>query len=468
MPLCSGAVLLSVALACAAQARFIPTWTLEKISAEAEVLVVGEVRGVSKVGTIAAEQTPWKTPLLRMSATARVLRTFPDAGASGLKAGDLIVIGYKAVDRERSRGFVNGPMFPTLSPGDIFAFPLRKAASRPDGEWELIHEEDWGLLVPCIEQAPEGAAVESGADFLRAELATALARGRYSDVYRAAYFMQHHRSWPTDSSRHLWRLVEHLVGSDEQQWLDIAVASYCAMGIPRPKIGELRATPEAADERAMPAARALSHVSADGLDDRVITKAIRHCSLHAWGTGATLAINYREHPAAVKLLESGLRAGRPGTIYVAECLIKHNAHPLLPTALDAATRLLQQLASHEHPDFRAACQLVAAHGTEDDFALLVDQIKRAQAADVARCSRLWSSAVYEATRERAMRLCGLVIEDRRVIRADTRLCDSAAARLQYLTSGDFGFRFEKPTAERDEAVEKARAWLAQHAPSALQ
>ena len=172
-----------------------------------------------------------------------------------------------------------------------------------------------------------------------------------------------------------------------------------------------------------------------------------------------------QHPTALELLREGLEAERPETIYLAEYLIKDREHPLLSPALRAAARLLPLAGRHVRPDF-SACRLIARYGDDNDFALLLQELREAQEGDPDRYTTLWQSS-YGAPRERSLQLCGLVIGDRRAIAGTSRFCDSAAARLQETAGVDFGFDFEKPVAERDEAIAKAKAWLAQHARSAL-
>ena len=59
-----------------ASARILRVWTMDEIADKAEVLLVGEIVEISAVEKIDADKTRWNTPLLRMAAKIRVLRTF--------------------------------------------------------------------------------------------------------------------------------------------------------------------------------------------------------------------------------------------------------------------------------------------------------------------------------------------------------------------------------------------------------
>src|SRR5438552_1669583 len=68
-----------------ASARPVRVWTMDEIADKAEVLLVGEIVEISAVEKIDADKTRWNTPLLRMAAKIRVLRTFKRNGAPAIQ-----------------------------------------------------------------------------------------------------------------------------------------------------------------------------------------------------------------------------------------------------------------------------------------------------------------------------------------------------------------------------------------------
>jgi len=58
---------------------------MDEIADKAEVLLVGEIVEISAVEKIDADKTRWNTPLLRMAAKIRVLRTFKRNGAPAIQ-----------------------------------------------------------------------------------------------------------------------------------------------------------------------------------------------------------------------------------------------------------------------------------------------------------------------------------------------------------------------------------------------
>src|SRR5205809_7419248 len=99
----------TVFLACivgidSASPTIVRPWRLDEIADKADVLLVGEVIEISPVEKIDAEKTHWNTPLLRMAAKIRVLRTFKGSGAHGIQKEKQIVLLYEVVDWERGGG----------------------------------------------------------------------------------------------------------------------------------------------------------------------------------------------------------------------------------------------------------------------------------------------------------------------------------------------------------------------------
>src|SRR6266581_1138842 len=149
-----------------AAARPVRVWTMDEIADKAEVLLVGEIVEISEVEKIDADKTRLNTPMLRMAAKIRVLRTFKRNGAPAIHQEKQIVLVYEAVDRERGGGSVGGPFFREFAVGDVFAFPLRRATGEEAGKrqpaWRLIDEDYDGLVIPAQKEQLQAVRETTG------------------------------------------------------------------------------------------------------------------------------------------------------------------------------------------------------------------------------------------------------------------------------------------------------------------
>jgi len=480
-------------------ARPVSNWTLERISEQAEVIVVGEVVGVATTGdSILADQNKWKMPLLIKEAEIRCLRQFAENTSFDTKDGDLFSIEFPAIDIKHVTAVPDGPNFPELSVGDVYAFPLRRIKplgfrailppeyrndaaqkrARDSGKiWELVDEEDFKLLVPCIKAPLLGRHVGTKVEFLQSELVGTLALSGYSDIYRAAKYLDHARLDTLDSVCD--SLDARYSKDNESRWLDIAVASYCAAGIPRPSIADLTKSDDPILSHRNPTesyfprnmrtdtlyGKALRQLSRKDLDQRFIEVAIRHSDLHAWGTAIALSQNYRTHPATVKFMKERLNADAPGALLVASYIIKEKENPLCRTAVATAKHFLLQRAESNFYELYPPCQLIRDYGSESDFKILVGEIKKAQRENRERFLWLWQACAYDKN-PRMISVYRFVIEDKGIAFNETRFCDLALGELARLTHQDFGIEAKPNPAERqaanDRAIEKAKEWLKQH------
>jgi hypothetical protein len=435
-------------------------WTPERILKKADLLVVGEVYEVTEVAQVAKEMTRWKIPLLRMNAKVRVKRLLAVSGKYEIGTTEPITLTYYAIDWETRGGVGNGPNFPALSIGDIYVLPLKRSSSQQKNPWELIGEEGYNLLTPAATEVPEQhGQTKTGIVFLRSELAGAFSRGRYETVYEAANYLSRLRVWDRQF-KETYELIEKHVADDQDRWLNIAVACYSAMGVPRPKIADLLKSGEHQRLPAILAAKALGHIRTDDLEDRFIDLSVKQLNVHTWGTAVTISINYSQHPTAIKLLGRALKDGSPEAVYVARYIIKDSDHPLVHVAADAARKVLVQPGKPDFSNFRAACELIRDYGDERAFALLLDQIRKSQKADRERYIMLWQSCAHGKS-QRMLPICEILINDKQSFSNDLRFCDYAVARLQHATGEDFGYRSEQTEAERKSAIEKAKVYLEQ-------
>jgi len=447
-----------------AWARPVHQWTLQEIAEKTDAIVVGEVLEVKVARSIPPEETHWKTPLLEMNARVRVLRSFADGIRLSLSPGPELLLTYSAIDWSRTDRVANGPQFPELQVGNVFAFPLQGAADPARPERKLIGEEDPGLLVPCLRQPPEGEAARSGEESLLAELANTLRRGSYADAYEAAKYGGH-------ASEALRGAYDLLVGAvDEDQWLRIFVASYCALPPQRPTMAEMLEGSTGGRSYAAFAVRALGHLEREGLDDRVIETATRNMAVSSWGTAVTLKLNYPRHPTALALLTDALNEDRSGALDIADFLVDERTHPLIPAAVEASGRVLRKRDRIDLRDratwasfgaLRSACQLIRRWGDDEAFEALLDEFRTAREEDRPRFVAMWQASAY-AKEPRVIELCRIAIEDRGELSRDRRLCDVATTELQRVTGEDFGWKAEQSPVERDQAVARAKDWLARH------
>ncbi len=459
------AVVLALAAA-AATARPVQHWTLKKLAHDNDVLVVGEVLGTATVRAVPREQSRWQCALLEKAAKVRVLRTQPRRLAARLTPNEVLSIRYWALDLTKPVAIVNGPEFPEFHKGEVWVLPLRSVDGKGPERLALLGDEDFGLLVPAAAERLPEAGIEMDVEFLRAELAGAFARGRYADIVRAGTYLS--RVYDAGEVAAVSRLVARHVGEHEARWLDIAVAAYCAMPMPRSKLAELLADGKRRRPAESLVALALARVRPEGRDARIIATAIDHVSLHAWGTAVTLADNYRRHPLTVTRLGQALAADAPDAVYVAAMLVRDREHPLLAAALPAARRRAR-LRERSQPGnwrgfntLRAACELLRDYGSDEDFAALLDELRRAQTGDRERFMRLFQSVAYAKTR-RLLPVCRLAIDDTGVLSGKTRFCDVAAFEAQHLSGVDFGVAAEQSRGERAKAIARVSAWLAEHA-----
>ena len=443
-----------------ADARPVSFWNPKRIVAKAEVLVVAEVLEVTEQEHVAKERNRWKIPLLHMNARIRVKRFFEISGKHTIREAEPITLTYCAIDWENCKAIVNGPNFPDLSHGDIVVFPLRKTIRQGQDSWELIHEEDFGLLTPAvIEQLRLDSEVKTGIAFLRSELAGAFSTGRYETVFKAARYLSHLYDWDKQFEE-TCKLIARHVGDDQDRWLSIAVACYSAMGMPRPKIGDLPTSAEHRGLQAALAARALGHIDVDGLDDRFIALSMKQCTIHTWGTAVTISVNYSGHPTAIQFLKKALEAPTPEAVYIARYIIKEKGHPLCDAAVNAAASVLTQPDTSDSSGFRAACELIRDYGDEKAFALLLEDIRESQKTDRERYMKLWQACAYTKNR-RLIPICRIVIDDRTACSDNLRFCDFAAFTLQRVTGENFGLSSTQTAAERETAIQKARDYLNQ-------
>jgi hypothetical protein len=491
--------------------RWSRVWSIEALAREAEVIAIGEVTKITPVEHIPGGPRGWPPPLLKKQAEIRVLRAyFSQTGARQWIWGPKLIIPFQVIDRKGEMRYSEEPQFPRLAVGDIRAFPLKIAAAGSTQPWQLLDDEDNGLLMPCardpLPNAPRGNAVE----FLQAELAGTLAKGRYEDVGQIAgqlmeYLMVREGEDPTGGIRRL------LVGSlkyNDQRWLEIVVAIYSRSGSPVPTIDQLLSPPARLRPDYSFAAWALGQVSKDNLKERLFRLAMERAAGDRGASAWILLPNY--DAMARKILEQALAQNRPEALRVAvkvirgepgnQIFIKIKGKPvpkewppaperkaLIPATVAAADRLLSRPGRIDDDYLHTAARLIRSYGGKAEFSRLLEEIRLAGKTDRKRYDLLWRSTFDWSKTDKPQRsiaVCAILLEDRIPVTEfrlgdresylyfrkrdpkseKARYCDMAVYALQKFSGGDFGYRFGGSRAEHDQAVEKAKAWLLRHPP----
>ena len=148
-----------------------------------------------------------------MTATVEVLRSYGKMDAK-------LSVSYLALNPNYTEPIVNGPQFPVFAIGDILGIPLVGNEASSKQPWKLLQKEDFGMLIPCVADAPPIA--NNRVETLWSELAQTFARGSRKDVHRVAYFLQ--RSYGLDAAQpdfiRFLTLLEERIGNDEARWLE--------------------------------------------------------------------------------------------------------------------------------------------------------------------------------------------------------------------------------------------------------
>jgi len=439
-------------------ARLINPYNFKRIAKEADLLVTGEVVKTAAVKQIPAKQTRWNLTLTRMQAEIKVWRvgSAVPATAPAPVTGKTITLAYD-VPASSTQMMLEAPDFPHLVSGDVYVFPLRKAAKEKQAAWQLISEEDLGMLVPAIITPFVGQYAGSKQDFLVAELANAFAKGSYPQIHRAGLYGARYLNDPATADA-IRRQVEAMIHNDLARWLQIIVATYSATGMPRPTIAELAQGKNPGYFTFLTLVQAaLAHLDPWHRDEQLIAVALEHATTNPGGTKGMLAQNYPRHPTTIKLLTEMLNKDSCGALGIAASLIREKNHPLLSIAMLAALRQLKR-PEQAHGDYAAACTLIRDFGDAKAFSILLAEIAGAKKSDFARYRLLWSYCAYSGS-SRTVAICRLYLDDQREYTEYERFCDVAVDELQRVTRADFGVKTRANRAERDAAITKAEKWL---------
>jgi len=451
----------------AASARPSRLWSFQSISETAELIVVGEVIEVVDRGPIAKEETRWNIPLRRMETEIRILRTFPRDVPEKLHSISLIRLEYNSTDHKKVFLLVNGPSFPHFSVGDIYAFPLRRSSPKERPVWELIDEENNGLLVPGATKPlrPDGKP-QSGVEFLLCELVSAFVNGRYQDMTNAAKMLYSIRE-PDVRERFNDLLLMNIV-QDKDRWTQIALAAYCSLSRNyRPRVDSLPATLEGQQFRLDLTRTALRQLPRSESDSLLIREAVKQTQSFPFEMANMLSNNYPRHPTAISVLREALKQPTPEMVFVASRMTKGATHPLFSPAANAAARLFVRKADFSPPYLvSGAAKLILRYGNENQQAQLLGLFRDSREQDREKFEHIWAAVENWAGKEEHFAFYATALADSGSFRGGQlplrgrRICDSAVKTLQHRMDVDFGYDHKQSESERDEAVAKAKAWLA--------
>lgn len=457
------AALLWLVLVSIAQARMIVPWSIDRLAKEAPLVAVGEVIDVKPAGT--ASRSEWGTWIEDMNARVKILRISPASKASGLAVGDVITLWYERYDPEKTVGVGNGYEFPRLSPGDCSAFPLLRSTVYGKEHWQLIDREDIGLIVPCLKNRPKGPSLPTTRLFLVAELADVVALGDPKDIIRAADYLNN--LWDAGEQVDLiCNRVALVVKDNQERWLDIAVIVYSSMAYPRPSIADLRAgkMPDHSIANAVLVAKALSHIPKDGLDRKFIACTMKYTDLLPDEGGPALSQNYATNPLNVALLVKRLGKGDPSAIAASENVIRVNPDKaLLRAALEASVRLVTVKGARPGVGWDAALQLIIEYGSDSQFRAALDVFRESLKDDHDKFISMWWGLSY-AKSKRVIDVIRIAITDDTPVpqRPEMRVSDVAAGVLLQLNGVTYPAGARATQADRKQALEKAKQWLAEH------
>jgi hypothetical protein len=423
-------------------------------------------------------------PIVHKRATIRVVRGVRTADGAPADAS-VVTVEYAAVKGSMPP---NGPMFPELRVGEVAVFPLKQGAGKV---WNFVSEEDYGMIVPAVDReiaAGWPANVDGPTAFLCREVAGAMVLGDFGQIAAAARYLDslgEDKLQPVDV---VFALIKAEIGEnlmrEDSRWLTMGVASYIAAGTPRPTLeallgGRVTAGGGGDDLPARGALRmaALNLRKASKMQqpERILMMLVSHQEdpTTAWGVATALIDNFGGSSMLNAMEKPEFRTGKPGALYIADYMVKGRESPLAEAAVAGACKALApDGAGREVPEgqlysetLRRAVGLVLRAGNDDDFGVLVDEIKRAGLHD---------SKAYEAflvlagdselsPPQRVLQICGLYVDNKTLMEFSPwpgmRLCDMAALTAARVGKQDFGMNPQDAVEKRDAAVAKAAEWL---------
>jgi hypothetical protein len=454
------------------QAGFIKVWQLNETAA-APLLVVGRVLSVQKGERVPDGSLPWNAETLAMTAEVQVLRSYPVSEERALP--DRLHVHFLAYGPSISM-FINGypPPLPNITDGQVLILPLQENKNPASDLWQLMADSGVDLTIPARAEIADAKTPPATARvFLDREIANSLSRGTPAEVSAvAAYIANQH----DDLTGELMPLLGPGIGDDRERWAEVATDLLAAQGIPRPGTADLLAAK--AKTKDWPGREslfltqvALEQLKASPETDALLIKTwIAEAPLHAWGSANSL-LEYGDNRTTTETLREALRNDLAGTSYIAWTLARNGHQATLPEALARALKVADR-PDADPSDLQGAAALLRDYGSDQQLNQLAGLVQKYQTADQKFYGSLWQYAT-ESDNPREARVLAVVLRDRRVISNQTvsnqtgsnqaRYCDFAVGVLEQAVGQQFrtGFPTDDQTLEeRDQAVSRARAWLA--------
>ena len=419
------------------------------------VWAVGTVEQVIRLGAVPADQRRFPWEQRAYEAHLLVHRVFFRDADRPFEAGARITIHYTNPEKSPGGGgsSFGAPVILNLHPGQTFLFPL----IRNHGVWTLQPDPTADRVVPALVAEPGFAGPPAtGSGFIFRELAQVLADGDARGRSEAAQYLT---GFTGDVPDDLPRLLVLALGSNDDVWLEAGCAFLGVMGIPR--------SPELVYGEASPPFHDVRHLvtwilwKGDRRDypNRLIRCMLRNEAAYPWGAAVTL-IDFKNSTVLIDGLNAAMRRNQLGSMMVAHYILNAGQRAVLPDALELAQKLVNGR-NATSLDFMAAAQLIVEKGDDRQFGSLVALLAQFKHEDEKRYRELWSAAGY-VQNPRALRLAGVLIDDRRPGFGTLRYCDVAAGVVQMISGVKLGIAQQMSPEERDRAVARAARWLKAH------
>ncbi|MHB1455640.1 MAG: hypothetical protein ACYC0V_01870 [Armatimonadota bacterium] len=446
----------------------------DRIVSKSDVLVVGRVESIVDGEKFDAVGDRWKLSVMRKHAVLEVYRAYPSMQDVPMTDGNKLSIDY--LSRDDTGAFPmffssNQPLYPSVNIGDVYIFPMRRSSDDP--KRLVVLDELKGRLIPCVKEHIPDSKTDTMLDFIYSEIAGTFAYGSYEDIQESISYLRMNAL--PDQLRSL--IKSNVTG--KSRWFDIAVVTYCTFlgGIPCPKITELDTFVwnSYSEPLGKFATMALRRAAPENLEEQFVRTIIHHADGTGWSAASAFIRNDQYASTVNRLLTDALSSDTNLNINIrlASNLIssKMLTETTIRASVEASKRLLKG-APLDWSDYSCVGQLIAKYGSDDDFRIIVDQLRSTSRLDMHGFDTLWYIATTSQPKRRMIMACKALIDNpsgytsiraqwtKPALPQPARYCDLAVITLQQATGEDFGFDVTQSEKSRDIAVKRAKVWLA--------